>query len=202
MELLVAIVGVADVTARASTGLWKLCEQWRDAPKEIRLLRDDLVQANAFFAQIQKGLAAEQARGGQRIKMAYGVHPRVGAAPTGRQSFLEWATEVVVGDETETDFGAKKVLEDAYGTVTTDLQAMLESVDENILQAVDKVAHKNRDHFDTKLEASRIQVVDQVVTHQTPERLLRVVRHIPSDNSSRAQSIFRFVIQRDLNSLQ
>ncbi|KAJ4328679.1 hypothetical protein N0V84_000870 [Fusarium piperis] len=63
MELLAAIVGVADVTARASTGLWKLCEQWRDTPKEIHLLRDDLVQANAFFAQIQKGLTAEQARG-------------------------------------------------------------------------------------------------------------------------------------------
>lgn len=63
MELFAAIVGVADVTARASTGLWRLCEQWRDAPKEIHLLRDDLVQANSFFAQIQKGLIAEQARG-------------------------------------------------------------------------------------------------------------------------------------------
>ncbi|RSL88358.1 hypothetical protein CEP52_015246 [Fusarium oligoseptatum] len=261
MELLAAIVGVADVTARASTGLWKLCEQWREAPKEIHLLRDDLVQANAFFAQIQKGLTAEQARGGSASRwppecirelerllqdgqaLVLGVEkmadelmsPGIAASGPSHQSLsgrrkLLWVTKLRWTSEQrrslKTLMGKICVsLVSLNVTVTTDLQAMLKSVDENILQAVDKVAHKSRDHFDTKLEASRIQVVDQVVTQlvdhltslqvttprdldrsledaRTPEMLLRVVRHIPSDNSSLAQSIFGFVIRRDLDGLQ
>ncbi|RMJ04690.1 hypothetical protein CDV36_014640 [Fusarium kuroshium] len=261
MELLAAIVGVADVTARASTGLWKLCEQWRDAPKEIHLLRDDLVQANAFFAQIQKGLTAEQARGGSSSRwppecirelerllqdgqaLVLGVEkmvdelmsPGIAASGPSHQSLsgrrkLLWVTKLRWTSEQrrslKTLMGKICVsLVSLNVTVTTDLQAMLKSVDENILQAVDKVAHKSRDHFDAKLEASRIQVVDQVVTQlvdhltslqvttprdldrsledaRTPEMLLRVVRHIPSDNSSRAQSIFGFVARRDLDGLK
>lgn len=64
MELFAGIVGVADVTARTSAGLWRLCEHWRDAPKDVSLLRDDLGQASEFFAQLQRGIAAEQARAG------------------------------------------------------------------------------------------------------------------------------------------
>ncbi|RTE76955.1 hypothetical protein BHE90_008575 [Fusarium euwallaceae] len=259
MELLAAIVGVADVTARASTGLWKLCEQWREAPKEIHLLRDDLVQANAFFAQIQKGLTAEQARGGSASRwppecirelerllqdgqaLVLGVEkmvdelmsPGIAASGpshqslSGRRKFL-WVTKLRWTSEQrrslKTLMGKICVsLVSLNVTVTTDLQVMLKSVDENILQAVDKVAHENRDHFDTQLEASRIQVVDQVVAQlvdhltslqvTTPrdldrsledarKMLLRVVRHIPSDNSSRAQSIFGFVARRDLDGLK
>ncbi|RSM00939.1 hypothetical protein CDV31_011579 [Fusarium ambrosium] len=240
MELLAAIVGVADVTARASTGLWKLCEQWRDAPKDIHLLRDDLVQANAFFAQIQKGLTAEQARGGSASRwppecirelerllqdgqaLVLGVEkmvdelmsPGIAASGPSHQSLsgrrkLLWVTKLRWTSEQrrslKTLMGKICVsLVSLNVTVTTDLQAMLKSVDENILQAVDKVSHKSRDHFDTKLEASRIQVVDQVVT-QLVDHLTSLQVTTPRDldrSLEDARSQLRDDITHHINSSQ
>ncbi|KAK5651530.1 hypothetical protein OQA88_11984 [Cercophora sp. LCS_1] len=56
MEAVAAIVGVADVTARASSKIWRLCELWKDAPQDVYFLRDDLDRANRFFASLRNSL--------------------------------------------------------------------------------------------------------------------------------------------------
>jgi len=51
-----AAVGIADVAARASSKAWKLCDLWRDAPRDIFLLRDDLDRSARFFVALHQGL--------------------------------------------------------------------------------------------------------------------------------------------------
>ena len=56
MEVVAAVVGVADVTARSAHMLWRLCDAWRDAPHEVFQLRDDLSRANEFYASLKQDL--------------------------------------------------------------------------------------------------------------------------------------------------
>ncbi|KAF5006895.1 hypothetical protein FDECE_6754 [Fusarium decemcellulare] len=176
MELLAAIIGVADVTARASTGLWKLCEQWRDAPKDVHLLRDDLVQANAFFVQIQKGISMEQARGVDASSWPPACIHELKRLLHEGQTLVLGVQKMVDELLLKRDLAASEPLQQSL--ITTDLQTMLQTVDEKIIQAVDKVARKNRDHFDTALGASKDKVIDQVVS-QVVDRLsnLQSTRH-------------------------
>jgi len=56
MELVAAAVGIADITTRASSKCWKLCDLWRDAPRDIFQLRDDLDRSARFFLSLHEGL--------------------------------------------------------------------------------------------------------------------------------------------------
>lgn len=56
MEVVACVVGVADVTARASSKIWKLCELWKDAPQDVYLLRDELGRASRFFDALKSGI--------------------------------------------------------------------------------------------------------------------------------------------------
>ncbi|KAK3377306.1 ankyrin repeat-containing domain protein [Lasiosphaeria ovina] len=56
MELAAAAFGLVGVTGRASSKLWKLCDSWRDAPREVHQLRDNLVRASDFFSQVKSGV--------------------------------------------------------------------------------------------------------------------------------------------------
>jgi len=56
MEIVAIVVGVADVTARASSKIWHLCEVWKDAPEEVCQLRDELDRAGRFFASLQNAI--------------------------------------------------------------------------------------------------------------------------------------------------
>ena len=56
LELIAAAVGVVEVTARSSSKAWKLCAKWKDAPREVYSLRDDLDRAGTFFSLVRHGL--------------------------------------------------------------------------------------------------------------------------------------------------
>jgi len=56
MEIVACALGVADLTATASSKLWALSEQWRSAPREIFELRDEVDRANAFFIMVRAHL--------------------------------------------------------------------------------------------------------------------------------------------------
>jgi hypothetical protein len=56
MEIAAAVIGVADVAARASSKLWALSAAWRDAPLDLHSLRDDLTRTERFFGEIRQSL--------------------------------------------------------------------------------------------------------------------------------------------------
>ncbi len=56
MEVVACVVGVADVTARASSKIWRLCELWKDAPQDAYHLRDELHRAGRFFDALKSGM--------------------------------------------------------------------------------------------------------------------------------------------------
>jgi len=56
MELIAATIGVIDVTTRTSSHVWKLCNNWKDAPRELHHLRDDMVRTHEFFLQVRTGI--------------------------------------------------------------------------------------------------------------------------------------------------
>lgn len=49
IEVVGAAIGVAGVTARSTHRLWKLCEAWREAPREVFPLLDGLQRAQEFY---------------------------------------------------------------------------------------------------------------------------------------------------------
>jgi len=53
MELIAAALGTAEVAAKASSGLWKLCEKWHNAPRDIFELRDEIDRATRLYATVQ-----------------------------------------------------------------------------------------------------------------------------------------------------
>jgi hypothetical protein len=57
MEILGATLAVVDVTSRASAGIWRLCQAWRDAPEEVFQLRDEIDRADRFFCMLKAGIA-------------------------------------------------------------------------------------------------------------------------------------------------
>ena len=65
MEAVAASYGLAKASIQACWTIYELCEQWKAAPKEVFLLRDDLARAKEFFVGVQRGLESEEAgRGG------------------------------------------------------------------------------------------------------------------------------------------
>jgi len=56
MELVAAAVGVVDITARASSKAWELCGIWKDAPRDIFQLRDEIDRSATFFLALHDGL--------------------------------------------------------------------------------------------------------------------------------------------------
>lgn len=54
MEAAAAVIGIADAAARASSKIWNLCEQWKDAPQDIYQLRDELDRADRFFSALKE----------------------------------------------------------------------------------------------------------------------------------------------------
>ena len=56
MEIVACVIGVADVTARASSKIWRLCELWKDAPQDVFHLRDELDRSSRFFEALKTGM--------------------------------------------------------------------------------------------------------------------------------------------------
>jgi len=54
MELAAATVGIVELTAKASSAIWKLCAQWKNAPLELSQLRDDIDRASMLYALVQR----------------------------------------------------------------------------------------------------------------------------------------------------
>lgn len=63
MEIAAAAIGIAGVAAQASSKLWTLINTWRDAPTDLRYLRDELTQTEIFFREVQPNLDASQLSG-------------------------------------------------------------------------------------------------------------------------------------------
>ena len=53
MEIAIAVFSLTTVAARASSKLWALSGEWRDAPADLHKLRDDVSAAERFFREIQ-----------------------------------------------------------------------------------------------------------------------------------------------------
>jgi hypothetical protein len=60
MEAAAAVISVAEVAARVSLRLWKLCDAWHDAPKDVHRLREDLARAHEFYDAVRQGMDAGQ----------------------------------------------------------------------------------------------------------------------------------------------
>jgi len=56
MELVAAALAVAEVSAKTSSKLWKLSEQWRTAPRDIFDIRDEVDRAASLFALVEAQL--------------------------------------------------------------------------------------------------------------------------------------------------
>ncbi len=56
MEIAAAVLGITDAAVRTSSKLWELSSAWRDAPSDLRSLRDDLAHTERFFMEIQEHL--------------------------------------------------------------------------------------------------------------------------------------------------
>jgi len=54
MEVAAAAIGITEATARVSVGIWKLCDIWREAPKEVHRLRDELARAHEFLGSVRE----------------------------------------------------------------------------------------------------------------------------------------------------
>lgn len=53
MDPVSAAISIAGAAATTCSVVWKVCEQWRDAPAEIHHLKDTVLQADEFFQRIQ-----------------------------------------------------------------------------------------------------------------------------------------------------
>lgn len=49
---LASIVGVADVAARASTTIWKVINEWRDAPAQLGELQEEIHASTDIFKEL------------------------------------------------------------------------------------------------------------------------------------------------------
>jgi len=49
MELALAIAGIAYVITKVTLEIQKLCNLWKDVPRDVYYLRDELETAEAFF---------------------------------------------------------------------------------------------------------------------------------------------------------
>jgi hypothetical protein len=56
MEAIAGIVGIAEGAARAGSKLWQLTASWRDAPRDVHQLRDDLDRTSGFYNEIRQGI--------------------------------------------------------------------------------------------------------------------------------------------------
>ena len=54
MEPVSAILAITGATIRTGSKLWEISGEWRDAPSDVRFLRDDLASTERFFYQIQQ----------------------------------------------------------------------------------------------------------------------------------------------------
>lgn len=54
MEVAAAIISITEVTIRTSSKLWKLSNQWRDAPEDLHRLRDDISRTQQFFDEVRQ----------------------------------------------------------------------------------------------------------------------------------------------------
>lgn len=53
MDPVSAAISIAGAAATTCSVVWKVCEQWRDAPAEIHHLKDTILQADEFFQRVQ-----------------------------------------------------------------------------------------------------------------------------------------------------
>ena len=56
MEVVAAALGVVDIAARSSSKLWKLCEIWKNAPRDIYELRDEVDRAIGIYKIVEANL--------------------------------------------------------------------------------------------------------------------------------------------------
>jgi hypothetical protein len=56
MEIAAGVIGLVRVTAAASVQTRKLCENWKDAPRDVHHLRDELETCEAFFRALRSGI--------------------------------------------------------------------------------------------------------------------------------------------------
>ena len=54
MEPVSAILAITGATVRTGSKLWEISGEWRDAPSDVRFLRDDLASTERFFRLIQQ----------------------------------------------------------------------------------------------------------------------------------------------------
>ncbi|KAK0644148.1 ankyrin repeat-containing domain protein [Cercophora newfieldiana] len=78
MEIAVGVVGLVHVATATSLGARKLCETWKDAPRDIHYLRDELDTCEAFLNAIRTGIV-ESSPDGLDIESTGGSRP---ASPT------------------------------------------------------------------------------------------------------------------------
>lgn len=62
MEVALAVVNVTDVAVRCGAKLWVLSNLWRDAPDDIRSLRDEMKNTELFFDQIRRHIEITDTR--------------------------------------------------------------------------------------------------------------------------------------------
>ena len=58
MDIAVSVINITNVTLRASSKLWELSGEWRDAPADLHKLRDEMSAAENFFREIHQHLCA------------------------------------------------------------------------------------------------------------------------------------------------
>ncbi|KAK0730747.1 hypothetical protein B0H67DRAFT_562749 [Lasiosphaeris hirsuta] len=54
IKSIAALIGLADVALPTSSRLWTLSDAWRDAPADLRSLRDDLANTERFSVRWQR----------------------------------------------------------------------------------------------------------------------------------------------------
>src|ERR1700753_3734085 len=71
MNVGLAVIGLSDVAARAFIKAWKLAHLWKDAPREVHRLRNDLSCAGKFFGNIrqQLGVVKERCTAGESLEL-------------------------------------------------------------------------------------------------------------------------------------
>src|SRR4051812_19571614 len=60
MELAAGVISIGHVAAMVTLETRKLCELWKDAPRDIHLLRDELDTTETFFGALHGGLSKLQ----------------------------------------------------------------------------------------------------------------------------------------------
>jgi len=54
MDIALAVLSITTLAVRASSKLWTISGEWRDAPADLYKLRDDVSGAERFFREIQQ----------------------------------------------------------------------------------------------------------------------------------------------------